>query len=431
MANTQDPKKDFPILNRQIKGKSLVYLDNASTTQKPRQVIDALTKYYENHNSNIHRGIHTLSEEATASYEKTRHHTEKFINAKSEKEIVFTKNTTESINLVAQSWGNANIGKDDEIIVSALEHHSNLVPWQELCRNKRANLRIISIKDDYTLDLEEYKRMLNPRTKLVTLTGMSNVLGTVPPIKEMIAQANAVGATTLIDAAQSAAHSSTDVQDLNCDFLTFSAHKMLGPTGVGVLYGKREILEEMPPFMHGGDMVLTVTDEKANWNEVPHKFEAGTPNIAGVIAFDQALSYLEKIGLANIHQHDQKLLQYAKEKFSPYKAVRLHCPENGSSVLSFTIKGVHPHDIAAIFDEEGVAIRSGYHCAQPLMDRINVTSTARISFYLYNTMEDVDRAEKALKNVLKIFKITQRRHGSLLGNNPGLLQKSAKQRQVG
>ncbi len=414
MFNPEISKKDFPIFSRKINGKPLVYLDNASTSQKPKSVIDALTNYYKTFNANTHRGIHSMSEEATMAYEKTREHVAKFINAPLSKEIIFTRNTTEAINLVAYSWGETNIHKDDEIIVSAIEHHSNLVPWQELCRRKNATLKIIPIKEDLTLDMAAYAKMLSPKTKLVSITGMSNVLGFMPDLPTIIKLAHRAGlpaqrpsgALVLVDAAQSAAHIPTDVKKLDCDFLAFSSHKLLGPTGVGVLYGKFAHLSDMPPFMFGGDMVKAVQQDKAYWNDLPWKFEAGTPNIADVIAFDAALTYLEKVGFANIRHHDEKLLKYAVKKFSKYEnqGVRLILPKSQtSSILSFSIKGIHPHDIAQIFNDEGVAIRSGYHCSQPLIDQLNLSSTARMSFYFYNTEEDIDKAEKALQKVLKTF----------------------------
>lgn len=406
MFNPKKLKKDFPIFSRKINGKTLVYLDNASTSQKPKSVIDALSKYYKTFNSNTHRGIHTMSEEATLAYEDTREHVTKFINANLSKEIIFTRNTTEAINLVAYSWGETNINQGDEIIVSAIEHHSNLVPWQELCRRKNAKLKIIPIKEDLTLDLQAYEKLLSPKTKLVSITGMSNVLGFIPDLPRIIKAAHKTGALVLVDAAQSAAHIKTDVQKLDCDFLAFSSHKLLGPTGVGILYGKFAHLSDMPPFMFGGDMVKAVQQDKAYWNDLPWKFEAGTPNIADVIAFDKALTYLEKIGLENIHEHDQKLLKYAVKIFSKYEkqGVRLILPASQvSSILSFSIKGIHPHDIAQIFNDEGIAIRSGYHCSQPLIEQLNLSSTARMSFYFYNTEEDIDRAEKALKRTIKLF----------------------------
>ncbi|MEK7672434.1 MAG: cysteine desulfurase [Patescibacteria group bacterium] len=407
MLNPQTIKKDFPIFKRKIKNKSLVYLDSASTSQKPRQVIKAISNYYENFNANIHRGVYALSEEATQAYENSRKKTAEFINSKSPEEIIFTRNTTESINLVAYSWGEQNIKSGDEIIVSAIEHHSNLVPWQQLCQRKNAKLRIIPLKENLSLDYDAYLKLLSSKTKLVAISATSNVTGLVPDLNFIIKNARKFKAHVLVDGAQSVAHSPTDLQKMDCDFFAFSSHKMLGPTGVGVLYVKKTILEKMPPFLFGGDMVRTVDDNSATWNDTPWNFEAGTPNIADVIAFGAALDYLQKIGLKNIQQHDKKLLDYAVQKFSKYPQLKLYVPPKSerSSVLSFTIQGIHPHDIASIFNEEGVCIRSGHHCNQPLMLRLKIPATARLSFYFYNTTADIDRAEKALKNVLKIFKI--------------------------
>jgi cysteine desulfurase/selenocysteine lyase len=401
-------QKDFPILKRKINGKPLVYLDNASTSQKPMAVLSALEKFYATSNANIHRGIHTLSEVATAQYEEVRKKVAKFIGAKNEEEIIFTKNCTEAINCVSFSWAKSHIAKGDEIIVSALEHHANLVPWQELAKEKEAILKIIPITSDYLLDLNAYEKLLSKKTKLVCITAQSNVTGTIVPVKKITAMAHAIGAKVLVDGAQIVGHSKVSVRDIDCDFFAFSAHKMLGPTGVGVLYVKEKIMNEMTPYMYGGDMVLNVQDQTATYRTGPWKFEAGTPNIADVIAYGTAIDYLNKIGLAAIAAHDHKLLAYAKKVFSKYSAVKLFSPTNvgdTASVLSFTIDGVHPHDIATIFNEEGVAIRSGLHCAEPLIGRLGVSATARLSFYLYNTTKDIDVAEKALKKVLKIFKV--------------------------
>lgn len=411
-------RNKFPIFNRLINGKSLVYLDNAATSQKPRSVIDALTYYYETMNANVHRGVHKLAEEATEAYENTRKKVAKFINAASEREIIFTKNTTEAINLIATSFGRTHIGKGDEVMVSAFEHHSNLVPWQELVRERKAKLRIIPLKGSdpikLELDIEAYESMLSDRTKLVCITGMSNALGVMPPLKKMIQMAHKKGALVLIDGAQYIVHNKADMQDLDCEFFVFSAHKMLGPTGVGVLYGKLDLLESMPPFLYGGEMVLTVNQYDATYNEVPWKFEGGTPNIADVIAFEKALDFINEIGMDDIVKHDRALFEYAEERFSKYSAVTLYTPKminvelqsiECGPILSFNVNGVHPHDVASIFSEEGVCIRSGQHCAEPLLRSLGIDASARMSFYLYNTEEDVDRAEKALKNVLKIFKI--------------------------
>jgi len=399
-------QKQFPILKRKINGKPLVYLDNASTSQKPAVVLAALQKYYYTSNANIHRGIHTLSEEATAQYENTRIKVAKFINAKTEEEIIFTKNGTEAINCACASWAKSHITKGDEIIVSALEHHANLVPWQELAKERDAILKIIPITADYLLDLPAYEKMLSNKTKLVCITAQSNVTGTIVPIKKVTAMAHTVGAKVLVDGAQMAGHSKVNVRDIDCDFFTFSAHKMLGPTGVGVLYVKQSLMNEMTPFMFGGDMVLSVQDQTATYRTGPWRFEAGTPNIADVIAFGSAIDYLNKVGLAAISAHDRKLLVYAKKMFSKYPGVKLFSPsqiQDTGGVLSFTVDGAHPHDIATIFNEAGVAIRSGLHCAEPLMNRMGVTATARLSFYLYNTKKDIDAAEQALKKVLRIF----------------------------
>ncbi len=406
MNKLQNIKKEFPIFRRTINGKPLIYLDNASTSQKPRVVLDALSTYYRKMNANVHRGIHTLSEESTVAYEKTRKKVADFIYAKKPEQIVFTKNCTESLNLVAWGFAYDMIKQGDEIIVSALEHHSNLVPWQEIARQKKARLRVIPLQKNYTLDYDAYLKLLSSKTKLVCITAQSNALGTIPPLKKMIAAAHEVGAVVLVDGAQSVGHMKTNVQALDCDFFAFSAHKMLGPTGVGVLYGKSELLEKMRPLMYGGDMVTTVGQYSAEYQKGPARFEAGTPNIADVIAFGSSLDFLSDIGLDAIHEHDQELVAYAQQLFSHYKEVQLFVPplKESGGTLSFAIPGIHPHDIATVFDSEGIAIRSGLHCAEPLVRSLGVDATARMSFYLYNTKEDVQKAEKALQKVLKIFK---------------------------
>ncbi len=401
-------QKDFPILKRRVHGKRLVYLDNAATSQKPKIFLDALQKYYTTINANIHRGVHTLSEESTGAYEAVREKTAKFIGAQSAGEIVFTKNTTESINCVAVSWGKKNIKKGDEVIVSALEHHANLVPWQELCRETGAILKIIPLTEDFLLDIEGFQKLLNLNTKLVCVTGMSNVTGSIVPVKQITELSHAVGAKVLVDAAQSIAHSQTNVQNIGCDFLAFSSHKMLGPMGVGVLYIKESLIAEMSPYMYGGDMIETVEQYTSKYKTDYAKFEAGTQNVADVVAFGAALDYLKKIGMSAIEKHDRELLAYAKAKFSKFKQVKLFSPKNIKNcgpVLSFVVEGIHPHDIASVFDSQGVAIRAGFHCAEPLVRRLGVPSTARMSFYLYNTKADVDTAVKALQKTLKIFKI--------------------------
>jgi cysteine desulfurase/selenocysteine lyase len=405
MLNPTLIKPHFPILKRSIHGGPLAYLDNASTTQKPSVVIEALKNYYERSCANIHRGIHTLSEESTALYEATRQSIAEFIHAKNE-EIVFTKNCTESINLVAYSWGNMCISEGDELVVSALEHHANLIPWQELAKRKGAILKIIPLKENLSLDMDAYGAMVSEKTKIVCVTALSNVLGIAPPIGEIIRMAHACGAKVLVDGAQSIGHYSTHVEDLDCDFFAFSAHKMLGPTGVGVLYGKKELLESMHPFLYGGDMIKHVGQFESLYRESPWKFEAGTPNIADVIAFKYAIDFLTTIGMEKIKKHDEDLRMYACEKFLAYPRVHVYCPQNASGgIVSFTIAGVHPHDIASIFDSQGIAIRSGAHCAEPLMNYLGIPATARMSMYIYNTKADIDRAEDALKKTIEVFKI--------------------------
>jgi len=408
MVNSEKIRSDFPILQRQINSKPLIYFDNAATSQKPQQVLDALTGYYTNSNANIHRGVHTLAEEATIAYESSRHLTQKFINASSPEEVIFTSGTTAAINLVAYSWGNQNIKKGDEIIVSALEHHSNLIPWQELAKRKEAVLKIIPLNEALDLDYAEFSNeLLTSKTKLLALTGMSNVTGLIPDLKPFITAAHAKGAKVLIDGAQRVCHLPTDVQDLDCDFFTFSAHKMLGPTGVGILYAKQEILNSMPPFMFGGEMIKTVNYQTAEFAAPPARFEAGTPNIADVIAFQAAINYINKIGFENIIAHDQELLTAAKKILKNYPEVTILEPpeEKSASILSFSIKNIHPHDIASIFNSESIAIRSGHHCVEPLMQELGLPGgTARISFYIYNTLEEVATIGPAIEKALKIFK---------------------------
>ena len=408
MLDIEKIRQDFPILKTTVKGKRLAYLDNASTTQKPQIVIDTLKDYYESYNANVHRGIYDLSEKSSAEYEETRTVTQKFINAEHEQEIIFTRNTTESINLVAYTWGERNIQAGDEIIVSILEHHANFVPWQQLAKRKNAKFNVIPLtKDDLSLDMEAYKSMLTDKTKIVAITGMSNATGCKPDIDTITKLAHEKGALVLLDAAQTAAHQKIDVQALDCDFLAFSSHKMLGPTGIGVLYGKKELLNSMPPFLFGGDMIKTVKIESTLFNDVPFKFEAGTPNIADTIGFKAAIRYLEQVGLENIHKHEQELTAYAIEKFSAHPEVTLYHPKDPTHcgpVVSFTIENIHPHDISSLFNEEGVAIRSGQHCTEPLPTALNIPATARMSFYLYNTKEDVDQAEQALINTINLFK---------------------------
>ncbi len=402
-------RKQFPILARKINGMPLSYLDNASTTQKPKRMLDALVSYYRTSNANIHRGIHTLSEESTELYEKTRRRIATFIKARPD-EIIFTKNATESINCIASTWGEENIARGDEILVTILEHHANLVPWQELARRKRARLRIVTIRPDLTFDEAAFARLLSPRTKLVCVTAASNVLGVMPPLTRLLRLSKKAGARTLVDGAQSVGHCPTNVASLGCDFFVFSAHKMYGPTGVGVLFVKKDVMASLPPYQFGGDMVISVKPESAVYRVGPGRFEAGTPNIADIVAFHASLDFLEDVGMTAVRDHDQKLLAYAYERFSRYPAVRLfssgvpRSPHIG--VLSFVVDGIHAHDIATVFNSEGVAIRSGLHCAEPLVHALGVPATARMSFGIYNTEKDIDRADSALKKTLKIFKKT-------------------------
>jgi len=398
-------RKDFPILARNARGKRLVYLDNAATTQKPQQVIDRIVRYYAEENSNVHRGVHYLSEVATVEYENARTFVQRFLNARDVKEIVFTRGTTESINLVAQSWGRANVREGDEIIISAIEHHSNIVPWQMLCEEKRATLRVIPVADNGDLLIDEYERMLNPRVKLVSVGHASNALGTINPIKRMIAAAHANGSLVLIDGAQGVPHMRVDVQDLGCDFYAFSGHKVYGPTGVGVLYGREALLDAMPPWQGGGDMILSVSFEKTTYNALPYKFEAGTPNIEGVIALAAALDYVSSIGLDAISAYEHELRLYATARLQEIEGLRIiGTAREKAAVISFVLEGVHPHDIGTILDQEGIAVRTGHHCAQPLMMRFNVPATGRASFGLYNTKEEADVLVAGLRKVIEVFR---------------------------
>ena len=400
-------RSDFPILDRRVYGKPLVYLDNAATSQKPRQVIDALVGYYEKSNANIHRAIHCLGEESTVAYEETRASVASFINAASEECIVFTRNATEAINLVAYTWGKNNIRSGDEIVLTLLDHHSNFVPWQRLAQEQGATVRYVDITDDGTLDLENLESLINDRTRLVAVTHISNSLGTINPVKELTKAAHEQGALVLVDGAQSAPHLPIDVQDLDCDFFALSSHKMLGPTGVGALYGRRELLEAMVPFMGGGEMIRTVTTEGATWNQSPWKFEAGTPNIADVIAFSAAIDYLRQIGMDNVRAHEMELTEYALLKLQQMDGLTIYGTpeaENRGGVISFNFPDVHPHDVGTIMDRQGVAIRAGHHCNMPLMKRLGVSGTVRASFYIYNTPEEVDLLLEALNGVRPFFK---------------------------
>ena len=400
-------RRDFPILEREVHGKQLVYLDNAATTQKPRSVIDALVHYYEYYNANIHRGLHTLAEEATAAYEGARLKTARFINAAyPEEEIIFTRNTTESINLVANAWGRKFLKPGDEIVFTAMEHHSNIIPWQLIALATGAKLRYIEIDDDGKLIWEDVVAKIGPKTKIVAITQMSNVLGTINPVKEIAAIAHRFGAVVLVDGAQSVPHMPVDVQDLDCDFLAFSAHKMLGPTGVGVLYGKREVLNAMDPFLGGGEMIMKVTYETSTYANLPNKFEAGTPNIADVIAFGAAIDYLGGLGMDAVRAHEIEITQYAIDALSAVEGVTIYGPKDAQDkggAVTFNYGDVHPHDLSQVLDQQGIAIRAGHHCAQPLMRRLGCVATARASFYLYNRKDEVDALIDGLAATDRIF----------------------------
>jgi cysteine desulfurase/selenocysteine lyase len=397
-------RQQFPILNREVKGKSLVYFDNAATAQKPQPVIDALTSYYSHYNANVHRGIHTLAEEATMAMEHTRDSVAKFINAGSREQIIFTRGTTEGINLVAYTWGRQNINAGDEIIISAIEHHSNIVPWQMLCEEKKAALKVIPVNDNGELNLDEYKKLLGPKTKLVAIGHASNALGTINPVKEIIDAAHKIGAVVLIDGAQSVVHLDIDVQEMDCDFFVFSSHKLYGPTGIGILYGKKELLETMPPFMGGGEMIKEVTFEKTIYNDLPYKFEAGTPNIADTIALKAALDFIEQTGKEKIRKHEEELLVYATKKLEEIPGLRIiGKAKNKVSVISFVVEGLHPQDIGILLDNRGIAVRTGHHCAQPCMDFYGIPGTVRASFAMYNTKEEVDELVVGLQKAIKML----------------------------
>ena len=397
-------REDFPVLHQMVNGKPLVYLDNAATTQKPQAVIDALVRYYSADNSNVHRGVHTLSQRATEDYDSGRSKARQFLNAASDEEIIFVKGTTDGINLVAHSYARQHLGEGDEIIISTMEHHSNIIPWQVLCQEKGAHLRVIPISDAGELLMDEYEILLSSRTKLVAITHVSNVLGTVNPIKQIVEMAHNQGVPVLVDGAQATPHMPVDVQKLGCDFYVFSGHKIYGPTGIGVLYGKVELLEAMPPYQLGSDMIKSVTFERTVYNDLPYKFEAGTPNIAGVIGMGAAIDYLTEIGMDRIDNYEHGLLEYGTECLSGIDGVKIVGNAPGkASVLSFVMDCAHPHDIGTILDTEGVAIRTGHHCAQPLMNRYGVPATARASLSFYNTRDEVDLLVKAIDRVIEVF----------------------------
>jgi len=404
-----DLRKDFPILKRLVRGKPLAYLDNAATSQKPRQVISALVDFYENHNANVHRGVHTLSEESTGMVEAVRAKVAAFLKAPKPETVVFTRNATESINLVAHAWGRKFLKVGDEIVSTEMEHHSNIVPWQLLAEEKGVKLRFVPVEPDGTLDLEKVRAAMTPKTKLFTFTAVSNALGTVNPVQQLVGIGKSAGAAVLVDACQWAPHRPIDVGSWGADFVAFSAHKMLGPTGIGVLWAREELLEKMDPFLGGGDMISRVTLDKSEWNALPFKFEAGTPNIADAVAFGPALDYLDAIGLDSIRRHEEGLAVNARAILGAEPSVTLLGPKDPtkrSGVVSFNIAGLHPHDVGTVFDLEGVAIRVGHHCCQPLMKKLQCGGTARASFYLYNDESDLEAMARALKRTLEFFKVS-------------------------
>ena len=402
--NVNKIRNDFPILKQQVNGCPLVYLDNGATSQKPQSVIDAIVNYYSTTNSNVHRGVHTMSQQATDGYEGARAKVRQFINASDDQEIIFTRNTTEGINLVAHSYGRQNIGPGDDIIVSNMEHHSNIVPWQMLCEEKGANLRVVPIDDAGELLVDEYEKMLSSRTKLVSITHVSNALGTILPAAQIARMAHAHGAPILFDGAQAVPHMPVDMQELDCDFYVFSGHKLFGPTGIGILYGKAEYLEAMPPFLGGGEMIKSVTFEKTIYNDLPYKFEGGTPDIAGAIGLGAAIDYVNDLGFDQITAHEDELLRYGTDALSTIEGLKIiGTAEHKAGILSFVMDLAHPHDIGTILDEQGIAVRTGHHCAQPVMQRFQIPATARASLAFYNTKEDIDALVKGIDRVIEVF----------------------------
>ena len=397
-------REDFPILHQQVRGKPLVYLDNAATSQKPQVVIDAIRNYYERDNANIHRGVHFLSERATEDYERARRTVQHFVNAADSREVIFTRGTTESINLVAQTYGRKHVGAGDEILLTAMEHHSNIVPWQLLCEEKGAHLRVAPIGDRGELLVEEFEKLLGPRTKFVALPHVSNALGTVNPVAQLVEMAHRWNAPVLVDGAQAAPHAQIDVQALDCDFYAFSGHKVYGPTGIGILYGKAALLDAMPPYQGGGDMISSVTFEKTTYNKLPYKFEAGTPNVSGAIGLGAALEYVDRLGIAEIAAQEEEVLAYAMDAVSALPDIALiGTAPHKAGVVSFVMDGIHPHDIGTILDQEGIAVRTGHHCAQPVMQRFNIPATVRASFALYNTKQEVDALVRGIRKVREVF----------------------------
>ena len=402
MFDTQIVRGDFPILQQTINGKPFVYLDSGASSQKPAAVIDAMDTYYREYNANVHRGIYQISEKATEAYETARKKVGRFINARSWREVIFTRNATESINLVAFSWGQENIKAGDVIITTEMEHHANLVPWQQLATRAGATVKYIPVDEQGYLDMAAFDAMLTSDVKLVTVTLMSNVLGTIPPIDDIIQKAHSVGALVLLDAAQAVPHALTDVQALDCDFLAFSGHKMLGPTGIGVLWARQEILADMPPFLTGGDMIKKVTLDGCDWNDLPWKFEAGTPSIAEAIGLGFAVDYLNRLGMDNVRQHEIELIAYTLERLNQVEGIRIYGPQEPTArggAIAFTLGDIHPHDVSAVLDTEGIAVRAGHHCAMPLHDKFGLAATTRASFYVYNTPEDIDKLAEGLDKV--------------------------------
>ncbi len=405
VLNINAIRSQFPILNQKVNGKPLIYFDNAASSQTPLAVINALNHFYARDHANIHRGIHTLAERSTTAYESTRKRLRSFINSNEVEEIVFTKGTTESINLVAQSWGFTNLNEGDEILISQLEHHSNIVPWQLIAEKTGATIKVIPINTKGEIILDDYRNLLSDRTKMVAINYISNSLGTINPIKTIIDQAHAAGAITMIDAAQAAPHKKIDVRNLNCDLLAFSSHKMYGPTGVGVLYGKRELLEAMPPYQGGGEMIRDVAFSGTTYNDIPYKFEAGTPNIGDVIALEAAMDFIEDLGYDNIHSHESELLSQASERLSQLDGFRaIGTSEEKASLLSFVIEGIHPYDLGQLLDARGIAVRTGHHCTQPLMDFFEIEGTVRASFSIYNTQEEIDYFCESLQEIVTKFR---------------------------
>ena len=402
MLDISQIRNDFPAYKK--KDGNFIYLDSASTSQKPELVIDSISSYYSSYSANIHRALYEIGEKATDKYESVREKVRQFINVPDSHVVVFTKGTTESINLIAYAWGSNNLSNDDQILITEMEHHSNIVPWQLLCSRSNATLNYIPIKKDGTLELEKLKESISLKPKLISLTHQSNVFGTINPINDIITESKKVGAITVIDGAQAVPHMKVDIKNLDCDFYTFSGHKMLGPTGVGVLIARKNILEKMDPFMGGGEMINTVNMDKSTWNEVPWKFEAGTPNIAQVIGLGASIDYLEKIGIENIHQHEQELLHYGLKLLEQNKKVNLYGgAENRGGGIPFNVKNIHPHDLAKFLDTDGICIRAGHHCAQPIMNKLEISATARASFYLYNTKEDIEKLVEGIEKTVRIF----------------------------